>query len=57
MLHAHHKAPVVLGLGGSLRTTSRTANALRVALRGAGIAGAHPYLLGLKDMGLPFFSE
>lgn len=45
--------PVVLGLGGSTRRTSRALDALTVALRGAADAGAETRLLSVRDLRLP----
>jgi FMN reductase len=45
--------PVVLGLGGSTRRTSRALEALRLALVGAGRAGAHTTLLSVGELSLP----
>lgn len=44
---------MVLGLGGSMRPTSRALEALRVALVGAARAGARTRLLSVRDLSLP----
>jgi FMN reductase len=46
----------VVGLGGSLRETSRSRAALAVALDGAAAAGARAQLLDLRELGLPMYS-
>ena len=45
--------PVVVGLGGSTRRTSRALEALRVALEGAAITGAQTQLLDVRALALP----
>ncbi len=47
----------VLGLGGSLRTPSRTLKALRIALEGAAAAGAEVRLLDLKRLKFPLYDD
>jgi FMN reductase len=46
----------IVGLGGSLSTTSRSRAALVIALAGAGEAGAETELLDLRTLGLPLFN-
>jgi hypothetical protein len=43
----------IVGLGGSLAHTSRSLAALRIALGGAGEAGAATKLLNLRELDLP----
>ncbi len=47
------KAPVILGISGSLRDGSTTRLAVEAALRGAHEAGAETRLINLKDYRLP----
>ena len=46
----------IVGLGGSLRASSRSRAALAVALDGAAAAGATVELLDLRRLGLPMFN-
>lgn len=46
----------VVGLGGSLRETSRSRAALELALDGAAAAGAQVELLDLRQLSLPMYS-
>jgi len=48
--------PVLVGLGGSLREASRSAAALREALRIAAAAGAETEMLDLRQLDLPMYS-
>lgn len=48
-------APTILGLGGSPRSGSTTAIALRIALDGASQAGARTSLINLATLRLPLF--
>jgi FMN reductase len=48
--------PVLAGLGGSLRSGSRSAAALRAALRIAEAEGAETEMLDLRDLALPVYS-
>ncbi len=45
----------VVGIGGSLRADSQSERALRVALAGAGEAGAKTTILSGADLVLPFY--
>ena len=45
--------PIVAGLGGSTRPTSRALEALRIALDGAARAGAQTVLLDVRELSLP----
>lgn len=47
--------PHILGFGGSLRTPSRTLQALQIALQGA--EGAQVRLLDLKELELPLYDD
>lgn len=47
----------IIGIGGSLRQSSRTAVAMRLALRGAASAGADVEALHLADLDLPLFRD
>jgi FMN reductase len=49
-------APRIVGLGGSLRASSRSRAALEVALDGAAAAGATVELLDLRRLELPMFN-
>src|SRR5579859_7691825 len=51
----HSMAPLIVGLGGSLRPGSTTSLALRIALDAAQAAGAQVELLELAALGLPLF--
>jgi FMN reductase len=46
----------IVGLGGSLAQTSRSLAALRIALEGAGEAGAVTELLDLRELDLPMYN-
>jgi FMN reductase len=46
----------IVGLGGSLAHTSRSLAALRIALEGAGEAGAVTKLLDLRELDLPMYN-
>ena len=46
----------IVGLGGSLAHTSRSLAALRIALDGAGEAGAATTLLNLRELDLPMYN-
>ena len=46
----------IVGLGGSLARTSRSLAALRIALDGAGEAGATTTLLNLRELDLPMYN-
>lgn len=46
----------VVGLGGSLRETSRSRAALAVALEGAAAAGVSVELLDPRELGVPMYS-
>jgi len=48
--------PVLVGLGGSLREQSRSAAALREALRIAAVEGAETEMLDLRQLDLPMYS-
>jgi FMN reductase len=48
--------PYLVGLGGSLREQSRSAAALREALRIASAAGAETELLDVRELALPMYS-
>src|SRR5262245_506990 len=48
--------PVLVGLGGSLREQSRSAAALREALRIAGKEGASTEMLDVRELALPMYS-
>jgi len=55
-MNAQGKAPLILGLGGTIRAGSSTEKALAVALRAAEAAGARTRLLGGEFLsGLPIF--
>jgi len=49
------KPPTIVGLGGSLASSSRSRAALVVALEGAASAGAETELLDLRELDLPMF--
>ncbi|MGW6476051.1 NAD(P)H-dependent oxidoreductase [Streptomyces nigra] len=49
--------PLVVGMGGSLRTPSTSLTALRVAVEGAADAGAYTRTLDLKRPRLPFYTS
>lgn len=53
---AAHPQIRVVGMGGSLAPTSSSLAALKVALEGAGAAGAHTQLLDLRALDLPMFT-
>jgi FMN reductase len=50
------KPLTIVGLGGSLATTSRSRAALQVALEGAATAGAETTLLDLRELALPMYN-
>jgi len=50
------KTLTIVGLGGSLATTSRSRAALQVALEGAAAAGAETTLLDLRELALPMYN-
>ena len=52
---AQKRHAVVVGLGGSLRSPSRSLSALEVALRAAEAAGANVHLFDLRRLDLPLF--
>jgi len=52
---AEKRHPVVVGLGGSLRSRSRSLSALEVALGAAEAAGAQTRLFDLRQLDLPLF--
>ena len=45
----------IVGLGGSVASSSRSIAALKIALEGAAAAGAKTQLLDLRALGLPMF--
>jgi FMN reductase len=47
--------PLVLGLGGTVRASSTSETALRIALEGAEAAGARTELFAAHDLELPFY--
>ena len=49
--------PLIVGLGGSLRTPSASLSALQVALDAASAAGADVELLDIAHLDLPFYRE
>ncbi|MGV9240606.1 NADPH-dependent FMN reductase [Streptomyces nigra] len=49
--------PLVVGMGGSLRTPSTSLTALRVAVEGVADAGAYTRTLDLKRPRLPFYTS
>ncbi|MGW5304115.1 NADPH-dependent FMN reductase [Streptomyces griseoluteus] len=51
------RPPLVVGMGGSLRTPSTSLTALRVAVEGAAEAGADTEVLDLKRLDLPFYTS
>jgi FMN reductase len=51
-----HRHAVVVGLGGSLRSPSRSLSALEVAVRAAEAAGASVRVFDLRTLDLPFFA-
>jgi FMN reductase len=50
------KTLTVVGLGGSLATTSKSRAALQVALEGAASSGAETTLLDLRELDLPMYN-
>ena len=50
------ETPTIVGLGGSLAHNSRSLAALRIALHGAGEAGAATKLLDLRELDLPMYN-
>ncbi|MGY5044259.1 NADPH-dependent FMN reductase [Streptomyces sp. 900105755] len=49
--------PLVVGMGGSLRTPSTSLTALCVAVEGAADAGAGTLVIDLKQLALPFYTS
>ena len=45
----------IIGLGGSMAASSASLSALRIALAGAGEAGAEVELFSIREMNLPMF--
>jgi len=50
------RAPLIVGLGGTLRANSSTEKALRVVLRAADSLGAETLLLGGAELDLPLYA-
>ncbi|MFF7381848.1 NAD(P)H-dependent oxidoreductase [Streptomyces griseoluteus] len=50
------RPPLVVGMGGSLRTPSTSLTALRVAVEGAADAGADTRVIDLRRLDLPFYT-
>ncbi|MFF4394537.1 NADPH-dependent FMN reductase [Streptomyces sp. NPDC001480] len=51
------RPPLVVGMGGSLRTPSTSLTALCVAVEGAAGAGADTEVIDLKQLSLPFYTS
>ncbi|MEU2589206.1 NAD(P)H-dependent oxidoreductase [Streptomyces avermitilis] len=51
------RPPLVVGMGGSLRTPSTSLTALCVAVEGAAEAGAETQVIDLKRLDLPFYTS